>query len=91
MILPSSTDYVYQKTVCLIYNSNVLAYLTRIRGNNMHKCTVVPYNGFSVNIFCTSIQIQSRCNLKYESWLLLLMFIVLLLLSHVVSWVRCGT
>ena len=25
------------------------------------------------------------------SWLLLVMFIVLLLLSHVVSWVRCGT
>ena len=25
------------------------------------------------------------------SWLLLLMFIVFLLLSHVVSWVRCGT
>ena len=25
------------------------------------------------------------------SWLLLVMFIVFLLLSHVVSWVRCGT
>ena len=25
------------------------------------------------------------------SWLLLVMFIVLMLLSHVVSWVRCGT
>ena len=25
------------------------------------------------------------------SWLLLVMFIVALLLSHVVSWVRCGT
>ena len=25
------------------------------------------------------------------SWLLLVMFIVLLLLSHSVSWVRCGT
>ena len=25
------------------------------------------------------------------SWLLLAMFIVFLLLSHVVSWVRCGT
>ena len=24
-------------------------------------------------------------------WLLLVMFIVFLLLSHVVSWVRCGT
>ena len=25
------------------------------------------------------------------SWLLLVMFIVILLLSHVVFWVRCGT
>ena len=25
------------------------------------------------------------------SWLLLVMFIIFLLLSHVVSWVRCGT
>ena len=25
------------------------------------------------------------------SWLLFVMFIVVLLLSHVVSWVRCGT
>ena len=25
------------------------------------------------------------------SWLLLVMFIAFLLLSHVVSWVRCGT
>ena len=25
------------------------------------------------------------------SWLLLVMFIVFLLLSHVVSWIRCGT
>ena len=25
------------------------------------------------------------------SWLLFMMFIVVLLLSHVVSWVRCGT
>ena len=25
------------------------------------------------------------------SWVLLVMFIVFLLLSHVVSWVRCGT
>ena len=28
---------------------------------------------------------------ELTSWLLLVMFIVLLLLSHVVSWVRCGT
>ena len=26
-----------------------------------------------------------------SSWLLLVMFILFLLLSHVVSWVRCGT
>ena len=26
-----------------------------------------------------------------DSWLWLVMFIVFLLLSHVVSWVRCGT
>ena len=26
-----------------------------------------------------------------DSWLLLVMFIVFLLLSNVVSWVRCGT
>ena len=26
-----------------------------------------------------------------SSWLLFVMFIVVLLLSHVVSWVRCGT
>ena len=28
---------------------------------------------------------------ELASWLLLVMFIVFLLLSHVVSWVRCGT
>ena len=28
---------------------------------------------------------------QLTSWLLLVMFIVFLLLSHVASWVRCGT
>ena len=32
----------------------------------------------------------STAGKELTSWLLLVMFIVFLLLSHVVSWVRCG-
>ena len=35
--------------------------------------------------------LRSPAGSGLTSWLLLLMFIVFLLLSHVVSWVRCGT
>ena len=33
----------------------------------------------------------SREGKGLTSWLLFVMFIVILLLSHLVSWVRCGT
>ena len=35
--------------------------------------------------------LRSPAGYGLTSWLLLVMFIVFLLLSHVVSWIRCGT
>ena len=42
-----------------------------------------------LRLFITALWSPAKNGLT--SWLLLVMFIVFLLLSHVVSWVRCGT
>ena len=44
---------------------------------------------FSVRVLIAAL--WSPAGKGLTSWLLLVMFIVFLLLSHVLSWVRCGT
>ena len=66
----------------------------------MSSKAVLPGGTTSVDHLCFGFLMLSRLFIAalwspagkgLTSWLLLVMFIVFLLLSHVVSWVRCGT
>ena len=46
---------------------------------------------FLVRLHLFIAAMRSTAGKGQTSWLLFVMFIVFLLLSHVVSWVRCGT
>ena len=54
-----------------------------------HLCFVCLVFLMLSHVFITAL--WSPAGKWLTSWLLLVMFIVFLLLSHVVSWVRCGT
>ena len=54
-----------------------------------HLCYLCPVFFMLLRLFIAAL--WSPAGKGLTSWLLFVMFIVVLLLSHVVSWVRCGT
>ena len=54
-----------------------------------HLCYLCLVIVTLLRLFIAALWSPARKGLTY--WLLFVMFIVVLLLSHVVSWVRCGT
>ena len=54
-----------------------------------HLCYLCLVIVMLLRLFIAALWSPARKGLT--SWLLFVMFIVVVLLSHVVSWVRCGT